>query len=239
MYTRILYYSKLCAFCVSFLFFGSLSFAQVQDFGGGGVGGGGGGSGGGSATNRLNQTARIGFKTGIMKWKSHLIYSTTSPTQIEIPGEVWTIGYAQGSGDYDYSYSDYSESAGYTTNSQSINFTATEFNWRYYFGNSFNIPFGYAIYKVTYPDWAYSGVTYDIEYTITQLNYGIGNEWTADWGAYFGIDWYQTGTVLSEDISVTHKSGTETGTTLSEANKTATDIKAFTGMFIITYGFGF
>ena len=166
---------------------GSLSFAQVQDFGGGG-----GGSAGGSAANRQNQTARIGVKTGIMKWKSHLIYSSASPTQIEIPGEVWTIGYAQGSGDYDYSYSDYSESAGYTTNSQSINFNATEFNGRYYFGNSFNIPFGYAIYKVTYPDWSYSGVTYDIEYTITQLNYGIGNEWTADWGGYFGIDWYQT-----------------------------------------------
>ena len=126
MYTRILYYRKLSAFCVSFLFFGSLSFAQVQDFGGGGFGGGGGSSGGGSATNRLNQTARIGFKTGIMKWKSHLIYSTTSPTQIEIPGEVWTIGYAQGSGDYDYSYSDYSESAGYITNSQTISFTATD-----------------------------------------------------------------------------------------------------------------
>ena len=78
-------YRKLCAFCLSFLFCGSLSFAQVQDFGGGG-GFGGGGSGGGSATNRLNQTARIGVKTGIMKWKSHLIYSTTSPTQIEFPG---------------------------------------------------------------------------------------------------------------------------------------------------------
>ena len=130
-------------------------------------------------------------------------------------------------------------SAGYSTNSQTINFTATEFNGRYYFGNSFNIPFGYAIYKVTYPDWDYSGVTYDIEYSITQLNYGIGNEWTADWGGYFGIDWYQTGSILSEEISVTHKSGTETGATLSEANKTATEIKPFTGMFVVTYGFGF
>ena len=63
MNTRILYYRKLCVFCVLFLFFGSLSFAQVQDFGGGGFGAGGGGSGGGSATNRLNQTARIGYKT--------------------------------------------------------------------------------------------------------------------------------------------------------------------------------
>ena len=90
MDSRFIYYSKLCTFCLSFLFCGSLSFAQVQDFGGGGFGGGGGG-GGGSATNRLNQTARIGVKTGIMKWKSHLIYYTTSPNQIEIPGEVWTI----------------------------------------------------------------------------------------------------------------------------------------------------
>ena len=231
----IIYYRKICAICLSFLFYGSLSFAQFQDFGDGG----GGGSGGGSATNRLNQTVRIGVKTGIVKWKSHLIYSTTSPTQIEVPGEVWTIGYAQGSGKYDYSYTDYSESAGYSTNSQTINFSTTEFNGRYYFGNSFNIPFGYAIYKVTYPDWDYSGVTYDIEYSITQLNYGIGNEWTADWGGYFGIDWYLTGSILSEEISVTHKSGTETGSTLSEANKTATEIKPFTGMFVVTYGFGF
>ncbi len=79
MDSKILSYIKLFAFCISFLLCGSLSFAQVQDFGGGG-----GGSAGGSAANRQNQTARIGVKTGIMKWKSHLIYSTASPTQIEI-----------------------------------------------------------------------------------------------------------------------------------------------------------
>ena len=61
MSTRTHFYGKLCAFCLSFLFCGSISFAQVQDFGGGGFGGGG-GSSGGSATNRLNQTARIGKK---------------------------------------------------------------------------------------------------------------------------------------------------------------------------------
>ena len=62
---------------------------------------------------------------------------------------------------------------------------------RFYIGNSFSIPLAYAYYKISYPDWVYSGVTYDIDYEITQLNYGIGNEWTYDWGAYLGIDWYQ------------------------------------------------
>ncbi len=225
---RILFYRKLCILCLSFLFYGSLSFAQDV-----------GGLAGGSATNRLNQTVRIGVKTGVIKWKSHLMYSTTSPYQIELPGEVWTIGYAQGTGKYDYSYTDYSESTGYSTRSQTINFSTTEFNGRFYVGNSFNIPFAYAIYEITYPDWVYSGVSYDIEYSITQFNYGIGNEWTADWGGYFGIDWYLTGSKLSDKITVTHKSGTETSATSAAANKTATDIKAFTGMFVVTYGFGF
>ncbi len=41
---RILFYRKLCILCLSFLFYGSLSFAQDV-----------GGLAGGSATNRLNR----------------------------------------------------------------------------------------------------------------------------------------------------------------------------------------
>ena len=193
----------------------------------------------GSATNRLNQTARIGIKTGIIKWKSHLMYATTSPYVLEMPGEVWGIGLTYGSGKYNYSYTDYNSSTGDSTKTQSINFSTMEVTGRYYIGNSFNIPFGYAIYKISYPDWVYSGVTYDIEYSITQLNYGIGNEWTYDWGGYYGIDWYQTGSKLSDKITVKHKSGTETAATLAEANKTPTDIKAFAGLFVVTFGLAF
>ena len=221
---RILFNRKLCILALSLLFYGSLSFAQEV---------------GGSATNRLNQTARIGIKTGIIKWKSHLMYATTSPYVLEMPGEVWSIGLTQGSGKYNYSYTDYNSSTGDSTKTQSINFSTMEVTGRYYIGNSFNIPFGYAIYNISYPDWVYSGVTYDIEYSITQLNYGIGNEWTYDWGGYYGIDWYQTGSKLSDKITVKHKSGTETAATLAEANKTPTDIKAFAGIFVVTFGFGF
>ena len=79
--------------------------------------------GGGSATNRLNQTARIGFESEF-KWKSHLIYSTTSPTQIEIP-EVYNW-ICPGSGDYDYSYS--TAESGIYNKFADYNSTATEFN---------------------------------------------------------------------------------------------------------------
>ncbi|MEC8940686.1 MAG: hypothetical protein VYC92_07170 [SAR324 cluster bacterium] len=82
-------------------------------------------------------------------------------------------------------------------------------------------------------------MTYDIDYTITQLNYGIGNEWTYDWGGYLGVDWYQGGLKLSDDVKVTHKSGTETSSTLAKATTTSTDIKAFAGVFVVTFGFGF
>jgi len=192
--------------------------------------------GGESSLNRFGQNLRIGQKTAGI----HLMYSTTTPMVLELPGEVWTMGIAMGSGKYDYSYSDYNSSTGVTsTKSQSINFSLTELNFRFYIGNTFNIPFGYAIYEISYPDWIYSGVTYDIDYSITQLNYGVGNEWTYDWGGYFGIDWYQTGNVLSKDIKVKHKSGTETTTTSAKAEETSTEIKHFSGAIIVTFGFGF
>ena len=187
-----------------------------------------------SAGNRKDQMLRLGMKSGL-----HLMYLVSSPFVLEFPGEDLTFGLVYGSGDL-VSTTTSTNSYGYKTTVEDVwTFTTTELTGRYYLGNSFNIPFGVAMYNIHKDDWTYLNVNYELDYQMTQINFGIGNEWTYDWGGYFGIDWYQTGTVLSEDISVTHKSGTETGTTLSEANKTATDIKAFTGMFIITYGFGF
>ena len=167
------------------------------------------------------------------------MYSTSSPFVLEFPGENWTFGLTYGSGTYSYSYTDYNSSTGYTTKTQDINFSTAEVTGRLYLGNSFNIPFGYASYKISYPDWVYSGVTYDIDYSITQLNYGIGNEWTFDWGGYYGIDWYQGGSTLSDTKTIKHKSGTETATTLAQATKTSTDVSAFAGIFVVTFGFGF
>ena len=186
-----------------------------------------------SAGNRKDQMLRLGMKSGL-----HFMYLVSSPFVLEFPGEDLTFGLVYGSGDLVSTTTSGSSSTGYTTVEDKWTFTTTELTGRYYLGNSFNIPFGIAMYNIHKDDWTYLNVNYELDYQMTQINFGIGNEWTYDWGGYFGIDWYQTGTVLSEDISVTHKSGTETGATLSEANKTATDIKAFTGMFIITYGFG-
>ena len=156
-----------------------------------------------------------------------------------MPGEDWTFGLTSGSGKYTYSYTDYNESTGYSTKNQSVTFSTAEVTGRLYIGNSFNIPFGYANYKYSYPDWVYSGVTYDINYSITQLSYGIGNEWTYDWGGFYGIAWYQGGSKLSDEVTVKLKSGTETPATLAQATKTPTEIKAFAGIFVITFGFGF
>ena len=187
-----------------------------------------------SASNRKDMTVRLGMKTGI-----HLMYATSTPFVLEFPGEDWTFGLTYGSGKYSYSYKDYNAATGNSTKTQNINFSTAEVTGRYYIGNSFNIPFGYASYKISYPDWVYSGATYDIDYSITQLNYGIGNEWTYDWGGYYGIDWYQGGSKLSDTITVKLKSGTETTTTLAQATKTSTDVSAFAGIFVATFGFGF
>jgi len=186
-----------------------------------------------SASNRKDMTLRLGMKTGI-----HLMYKTTTPLVLEFPGEDWTFGLTYGSGKYSYTYTDYN-SGTTSTKAQDIHFSTAEVTGRLYLGNSFNIPFGYASYKISYPDWVYSGVTYDIDYSITQLNYGIGNEWTFDWGGYYGIDWYQGGSKLSDTITVKLKSGTETTTTLAQATKTSTDVSAFSGIFVATFGFGF
>ena len=68
-----------------------------------------------SLSNRIDQTMRLGMKTGI-----HLMYNASSPFVLEIPGEDWTFGLASGSGKYSYSYTDYDESTGYSTKNQRI-----------------------------------------------------------------------------------------------------------------------
>ena len=208
---------KISMFGLSLIFCGGLVFA------------------GDSSSNRNDQTVRLGQKSG-----KHLMYSTSTPSVLELPGPNWTFGLTSGSGKYNYSYTDYNSTSGvYLTKTQSINFSTMEATARLYIGNSFSIPLAYAYYKISYPDWVYSGVTYDIDYKITQLNYGIGNEWTYDWGAYLGIDWYQSGIKLSDKTKVTLKSGKETSTTRQKATTTSTDIKAFAGELILTLGFGF
>lgn len=53
-----------------------------------------------SASNRKDQTLRLGSKSGV-----HFFYATASPIVLEIPGENWTFGLANGSGVYSYTTS--------------------------------------------------------------------------------------------------------------------------------------
>ena len=187
-----------------------------------------------SAGNRKDQMLRLGMKSGL-----HLMYLVSSPFVLEFPGENLTFGLVYGSGDL-VSTTTSTNSYGYKTTVEDIwTFTTTELTGRYYLGNSFNIPFGVAIYNIHKDDWTYSNVNYELDYQMTQLNFGIGNEWTYDWGGYLGIDWYQGGAKLNDKITVTRKSGTETSTTKAAAEKESTDIQAFGGALISTFGFGF
>ena len=216
---------KLSILCMSILFFGSVAWAAD------------------SAGNRKDQTVRLGMKTGI-----HLFYLVSTPFVLEFPGEDWTIGLVYGSGDLTstqtsttYSGSSTSESI---TTTDTWTFNTTELAARYYIGNSFNIPFGVAMYNIHKDDWRHSdGTTWDLDYKITQLNIGIGNEWTYDWGGYLGIDWFQGGAKLSDEVSVKHKSGTVSDKSKKGAEKEAIaisdDINGFAGVLIFTFGFGF
>jgi hypothetical protein len=129
-----------------------------------------------SAGNRKDQTARLGMKSGL-----HLMYMVSTPFVLEFPGEEWTFGLVYGSGKLDVTTT--SASAGTTTTvTDSWKFTTSELTGRYYFGNSFNIPFGVAMYNVHMDEWKYLNTTWEIDYSTTQLNLGIGNERTYDWG---------------------------------------------------------
>ena len=212
---------KLSILCLSILFCGSVAWAAD------------------SAGNRKDQTVRLGIKTGI-----HLFYLISAPFVLEIPGEDFTFGLVYGSGDLQATTSSTtgSSSSGYATQTHTdvLTFTTTELTGRYYIGNSFNIPFGVAMYNLHDDNWEYSSTAaYELDYSITQLNLGIGNEWTYDWGGYLGIDWFQGGAKLSEKASATLVSGTESSTSKAKAETTSTEVQAFAGALIVTFGFGF
>jgi len=212
---------KLSILCLSILFCGSVAWAAD------------------SAGNRKDQTVRLGMKTGL-----HVFYLVSTPFVLEFPGEDFTFGLVYGSGDFtttqtSTSYS--SSSGGYSsvTVTDTWKFTTSELTGRYYIGNSFNIPFGVAMYNIHLDEWKYLNTTWELDYTATQLNLGIGNEWTYDWGGYLGIDWFQGGSKLSDKITVTLKDGTEDTASKTSAEKQSTDISAFAGVLIFTFGFGF
>ena len=205
---------KLSILCMLILFCGSVAWGD-------------------SASNRKDQTVRLGIKTGL-----HLMYFITTPFVVEMPGEDWTFGLVYGSGKLEISTTVTSSSSSSTTK-EIWDLSTTELTGRYYFGNSFNVPFGIAMYTVHRDDWDYGSVNYELDYSMTQLNIGIGNEWTYDWGGYLGIDWFQGGAKLSDKITVTRKSGTETATSKAKAETQSTDIQAFVGVFVMTFGFGF
>jgi len=182
-----------------------------------------------SAGNRKDQMARIGIKTGI-----HLMYLVTAPFVLEMPGEDWTFGLVYGSGDLESTQTSttYDSSSGYetVTVTDTWNFSTTELTARYYFGNSFNIPFGLAMYNISKDNWKHSdGTTWDLDYKMTQLNFGVGNDWTFDWGGYIAADWVQGGAKLSEKASATLKTGTETSATKAKAETTSTEQQALQG----------
>ena len=215
---------KLSILCMSILFCGSVAWAAD------------------SAGNRKDQTVRLGMKTGL-----HLFYLVSAPFVLEFPSEDWTFGLVYGSGDLTTTQTSTTyDSGAYSsvTVTDTWKFTTSELTGRYYIGNSFNIPFGVAMYNIHKDDWKYTdGTTWDLDYKITQLNLGIGNEWTYDWGGYLGIDWFQGGFKLSDKVSVKHKSGTVSDTSKKGAEKESTDmsdeISGFAGVLIFTFGFGF
>ena len=212
---------KLSILCLSILFCGSVALAAD------------------SAGNRKDQMVRLGMKTGV-----HLFYLVSAPFVLEFPGEDFTLGLVYGSGDLTTTQTSTTYSGSSTSESITVTdtwtFSTTELTGRYYIGNSFNIPFGVAMYNIHRDDWKHSdGTTWDLDYKMTQFNLGIGNEWTYDWGGYLGIDWFQGGSKLSDKVSVKLKSGTVDSGSQTSAEKESTDVSAFAGVFIFTFGFGF
>ena len=211
---------KLSILCLSILFCGSVAWAAD------------------SAGNRKDQTVRLGMKTGL-----HVFYLVSTPFVLEFPGEDFTFGLVYGSGDLTTTQTSTTYSGGgysSVTVTDTWKFTTSELTGRYYVGNSFNIPFGVAMYNIHKDDWMYTdGTIWDLDYKMTQLNLGIGNEWTYDWGGYLGIDWFQGGSKLSDKVSVKQKSGSVSSTSKTGAEKESTDVSAFAGVLIFTFGFGF
>ena len=208
---------KLSILCLSILFCGSVALAAD------------------SAGNRKDQTVRLGIKSGI-----HLFYLISTPFVLEFPGEDWTFGLVYGTGDYTTTQT----STTYTSGSYSSvtvtdtwEFSTSELTGRFYVGNSFNIPFGVAMYNIHKDDWKHTdGTTWDLDYKITQFNLGVGNDWTFDWGGFIAADWFQAGAKLSDKVSVKQTSGTVSSTSKTSAEKESTDVSAFAGAVIVTFG---
>jgi len=212
---------KLSILCLSILFCGSVAWAAD------------------SAGNRKDQMVRLGMKTGV-----HLFYLVSTPFVLEFPGEDFTLGLVYGSGDFTTTQTSTTYSGSSTSESITVTdtwtFSTTELTGRYYIGNSFNIPFGVAMYNLHDDNWEYSSTaSYELDYSITQFNIGIGNDWTFDWGGYIAADWIQGGAKLSEKASATLVSGTESSTSKAKAETTSTEVQAFAGVLIFTFGFGF
>jgi len=212
---------KLSILCLSILFCGSVAWAAD------------------SAGNRKDQTVRLGIRTGI-----HLFYLISTPFVLKIPGEDFTLGLVYGSGDFTTTQTSTSYSGSSTRESITVTdtwtFSTTELTGRYYIGNSFNIPFGVAMYNLHDDNWEYSSTaSYELDYSITQFNIGLGNDWTFDWGGYIAADWIQGGAKLSEKASATLVSGTESSASKAKAELTSTEVQAFAGVLIFTFGFGF
>jgi hypothetical protein len=191
-----------------------------------------------SASNRDSQFIRFGTKAVAI----HGLYLLSQPLEVEFPGKDFTIGFAGGSrttktvksttynsstGKWEYTYYDWAGST-------------LEFNIRSYPGNSFNWLLGYGKYKLELKDWpSLNSTTYDIAYETTQVNFGLGNEWTFDFGMYIGADWLMTGIgLLSNSYTATLVSGTETTASKAYVEKD-TRISGVGGAAIFRIGFGF
>ncbi|MEE2716303.1 MAG: hypothetical protein VX610_02635 [SAR324 cluster bacterium] len=167
-----------------------------------------------SASNRDSQFIRFGTKV----LSVHGQYLLSAPTEIEFPGKNITIGFAGGSRSIkSVDNSSWSSSTGWSYTYKTVKASTAEVNIRYYPGNSFNWLLSYGKYKRDYKDWpSLSNTTYDVKVEATQVNFGLGNEWTFDFGLYIGADWLMVGSKLSDSYTATLKSGTETASSKSD-----------------------
>ena len=169
----------------------------------------------------------------------HIQYLHSAPIEIEFPGKNITIGVAGGERTTETVSSSYSYSTGeWSYTYQYVTASTSEVNIRYYPGNSFNWLLGYGKYKRDFKDWeSLNDTTYDVKVETTQVNFGLGNEWTFDFGMYIGADWLMTGGNLSESYIATLVSGTET--TSSKINIEEETRGSAGGVAVFRIGFGF
>jgi len=190
-----------------------------------------------SASNRDSQFIRFGTKAIAI----HGMYLWSSPIEVEFPGKNITIGVAGGVKTTKVvRSSSYSYSTGWSYTYKYITASTSEVNIPSYPGNSFNWLLGYGKYKLELKDWpSLNSTTYDIAYETTQVNFGIGNEWTFDFGMYIGADWLMLGSKLSDSYTATLASGTETTASKAYVETDTSSIGAAGGAAIFRIGFGF